>query len=59
MKTNNITLQTIITKLDLNAITLKDAKAFSRRFGYKADGRTKQQFIKNLTKEIQNETITN
>lgn len=40
--------QLIVTKLDLNAITLKDAKAYAKRFGANATGRTKEQFIRNL-----------
>lgn len=45
---NRIDFQTIITKLDTNSITLKDAKAFTKRVGANAAGRTKEQFIRNL-----------
>lgn len=41
--------QDIITKLDTNAMTLKEAKEFAKRFGMESKSRTKQQFIKDLT----------
>lgn len=40
--------QDIVTKLDLGAITLKEAKQFAKRFGLNATGRTKEQFIRSL-----------
>ena len=45
---DRIDYQTIVTKLDTNAITLKEAKAFALRVGAKATGRTKEQFIRSL-----------
>lgn len=42
------TIQTIITKLDTNAITLKEAKAFAQKFGMRTTARTKSQFVKDL-----------
>ena len=46
---NKQVIQDIITKLDMNAITLKDAKEFAKRFGMESKSRTKRQFIKDLT----------
>ena len=46
------TFQTIITKLDLGHITLKEAKVFAQRMGAKPEGRTKEQFIQSLTRQI-------
>jgi hypothetical protein len=46
------TYQLIVTKLDQNAISLKEAKAYAARFGSKANGRTKQAFIKALAADV-------
>lgn len=47
------TFQVIVTKLDLNAVTLSEAKKYAERFGAKPEGRTKAQFIKSLAKQIE------
>lgn len=45
--------QTLVTKLDLNHITLKEAKIFASRLGIASiKGRNKEQFIKNLSKFV-------
>jgi len=46
------TFQTIITKLDTGAITLKEAKEFAKRLGAKPEGRTKEQFIRSLNRQL-------
>jgi hypothetical protein len=46
------TFQTIVTKLDTGAITLKEAKEFVRRLGAKPEGRTKEQFIRSLYRQL-------
>ena len=46
------TFQTIITKLDTKAITLKEAKEFAKRLGAKPEGRTKEEFIRSLNRQI-------
>jgi hypothetical protein len=47
------TIQLLTTKLDLNAITLADAKTFVRtNYGKDVKGATREQFIRNLAKEI-------
>lgn len=42
------TIQTLITKLDTNAISLKEAKEFAQKFGMRTTARTKNQFVKDL-----------
>lgn len=44
------TAQTLTTKLDTNAISLKEAKQFVARLGVDIVGRTKEQFIRNLNR---------
>jgi hypothetical protein len=46
------TFQTIITKLDTGAITLKEAKLFVQRLGAKPEGRTKEEFIRSVHKQL-------
>lgn len=46
------TLQMIVTKLDTKAITLKEAKAFAVRVGFKVQSRTKEAFIKEISKQV-------
>lgn len=46
------TLQTITTKLDTKALTLKEAKEFAKRFGAKVEGRTRDQFLKSLARQV-------
>lgn len=46
------TFQTLITKLDLNQITLKDAKKFAAQLGAKVEGHTKEQFIRSLSRQL-------
>lgn len=47
-----VTFQTIVTKLDTKAITVKEAKAFATRFGAKPVGRTAEQLIRALAKQV-------
>ena len=49
---NRETLQTFTTKLDLNLITLKYAKAYFEGYGYPIKASTKEMFIKKLTQLI-------
>lgn len=42
-------LQTIITNLDTNRMTLKAAKLYYLAYGVEVKGRSKEQFIKNLS----------
>ena len=46
------TFQTIITKLDTKVITLKEAKEFAKRLGATPEGRTKEQFIRSLYRQL-------
>ena len=46
------TMQTIITTLDLNRMTLKEARLYYSVYGVEVKGRTKLQFIKNLVKLV-------
>lgn len=47
------TLQTLTTKLDQNAISLAEAKKFVKTsYGKDVKGATRDQFIRNLAKEI-------
>lgn len=46
--------QRIISQLDLNNITLKSAKLYYSAYGVIIKGNTKDAFIKNLMKEINN-----
>lgn len=47
------TLQALTTKLDQNAISLADAKKFVKtNYGKDVKGATRDQFIRNLAKEI-------
>jgi len=46
------TAQILITKLDLNLITVKDAKAHVKRYNLLDMGRSKTQLIKALIKAI-------
>lgn len=43
------TMQTIITNLDLNRMTLKAAKLYYSAYGVEVRGNTKKAFIKNLS----------
>lgn len=52
MGIDRISFQTLVTKLDTGAITLKEARAFVLRFGVKVEGRTKEQFIKAVAKRL-------
>lgn len=45
-------MQTIITNLDTNRMTLKAAKLYYSAYGVEVKGRTKEQFIKNLSKLV-------
>ena len=42
-------MQSIITNLDTNRMTLKAAKLYYLAYGVEVKGRSKEQFIKNLT----------
>lgn len=42
------TMQTIITNLDTNRMTLKAAKEYYKAYGVEIKGNTKDRFIKNL-----------
>lgn len=44
--------ETIVKKLDLNLMPLKDAKAYYSAYGLKIPGNTKSVFVKNLFKAI-------
>jgi len=44
-------LQLLITKLDTNAVTLKEAKAFAKRLGVESTARTKESFIRDISKK--------
>ena len=46
------TMQSIITNLDRNLMTLKAAKNYFSAYGVEIKGRTKEQFIKNLSKAV-------
>lgn len=46
----------IVEKLDRNQVSLKVAKEFAKRFGFKSDGRTKEQFIRALFAQLNGET---
>ena len=46
------TFQLLVTKLDTNAITLKEAKHFCKRFGEVPKAHTKNKFIKMLAKQV-------
>lgn len=45
-------MQSIITNLDTNRMTLKAAKLYYSAYGVEVKGRTKEQFIKNLSKLV-------
>ena len=47
--------QAIITNLDTNRMTLKAAKLYYSAYGVEVKGRTKEQFIKNLCKMVNEE----
>jgi hypothetical protein len=49
------TVQMLVTKLDTNAVTLKEAKEFAKRFGLPTEGQTKEQFIRQLTRAVRSE----
>ncbi|GMG94664.1 hypothetical protein RN01_24900 [Cupriavidus sp. SHE] len=47
------TLQTLVTKLDLNHITLAEARAFvARHHGVKSVARTKREFIRECSQSL-------
>lgn len=46
-------MQSIITALDLNTMTLKAAKLYYSAYGVVIKGRTKEQFIRNLSKVVE------
>ena len=46
------TFQMIVDKLDRGFMDLKEAKKFAARFGAKPEGRTKEQFIRSLSKQV-------
>jgi hypothetical protein len=45
-------MQTIITNLDTNRMTLKAAKLYYLAYGVEVKGRSKEQFIRNLCKLV-------
>lgn len=47
-------MQTIITNLDTNRMTLKAAKQYYLAYGVEIEGRTKEQFVKNLINAVCN-----
>lgn len=50
---DRFTIQTLATKLDAKAITLKEAKEWVKRtYGKDIPGRTKDQFIRNASKQV-------
>lgn len=49
-------MQDIITSLDLGRMTLKSAKLYYSAYGVEIRGNTKQSFIKNLAKLVNDET---
>lgn len=49
---NQQTLQTFVTKLDLNCITLKYAKDYFEAYGYPIKANTKKLFIKKLSEMV-------
>lgn len=48
-------MQDIISNLDRNLMTLKTAKLYYSAYGVEVKGRTKDRFIKNLTKLVNEE----
>lgn len=49
-------MQDIVTSLDLGRMTLKAAKLYYSAYGVEIKGNTKQNFIKNLAKLVNEET---
>lgn len=47
--------QSVVTSLDLGKMTLKAAKLYYSAYGVEIKGRTKEQFIKNLTEKVYGE----
>lgn len=56
---NQQTLQTFVTKLDLNHITLKYAKAYFEGYGYPIKANSKEMFIKKLNQLVKENTNAN
>ena len=50
---NRAEAQNLITALDLNRMTLSEARTYAKRRGRDVVGRTKAQFIKNLCRSIE------
>jgi hypothetical protein len=48
------TLQTIVTNLDRNLMSLKAAKTYFSAYGVEVKGNTKERFIKNLSEMVKN-----
>lgn len=48
-------MQDIVTSLDLGRMTLKSAKLYYSAYGVEVKGNTKQMFIKNLAKLVNEE----
>ena len=49
------TMQSIITNLDRNLMTLKAAKNYYSAYGVEIKGNTKERFIKNLAQLVNKE----
>ena len=52
---DKMTVQDIITNLDLNYMKLKAAKLYFEAYGVKIKGNTKETFIKNLIQAAKQE----